>query len=121
MTLKGDAKFKGKLTSGLKNNKEFDKFYATSRKFENSQFAELLLCKAYKDLDKKCIEELCLIILKSDAKFEENLTVGFKNDIRNLVYFNVSNGKFESFHLNVLLLPIVYKVSAKKVQKNYLS
>ena len=30
--------------------------------------------------------------LKSDAKFEEKLTLGFKNHMRNLVNFNVSSG-----------------------------
>ena len=29
--------------------------------------------------------------MKSDAKFEEKVTLGFKNDIRNLVNFNPSN------------------------------
>ena len=29
--------------------------------------------------------------LKSDAKFEEKLTLGSKNDMRNLVNFNVRN------------------------------
>ena len=52
--------------------------------------------------------------LKSDAKFEEKLTLGLKNDMRNLVNFNVSSGKSENFHFNVLLLSIAYKVSAKK-------
>ena len=40
---------------------------------------------------------------------------------RNVVYFNVTSGKSESFHFDVLLFSIAYKVSAKKVQKNYLS
>ena len=31
------------------------------------------------------MEELCLVTLKSDAKFEEELTIGSKNDMRNLV------------------------------------
>ena len=57
--------------------------------------------------------------LKSDAKFEEKLTLGSKNDMRNLVNFNVSSGKSGNF--DVLLLSIAYKVSAEKVQKNYLS
>ena len=49
--------------------------------------------------------------LKSDAKFEVwKLTLGSKNDISNLVNFNASTGK-----------QIAYKVSATKVQKNYLS
>ena len=54
-------------------------------------------------------------------KFEEKLTLDSKNDMTNLVNFNVSSGKFESLHFDVLLFSIAYKVSAKKVQKNYLS
>ena len=59
--------------------------------------------------------------LKSDVRFEEKLTLGSKNDMRNLVNFNVGSSKSENLHFNVLLLSIAYKVSAKKVQKNYLS
>ena len=60
------------------------------------------------------------MILKSDAKFEEKLTLGCKNDMRNLMKLNASSGKFENLHFDVLLLSTEYKVSAKKVQKNYL-
>ena len=42
--------------------------------------------------------------LKSDAKLEENLTLAFKNDIRNLVNFHTSSGKSEGLHFDVLLL-----------------
>ena len=56
--------------------------------------------------------------LKSDAKFEEKMTLGSKNNVKNLMNFNTSSGKFENLHFDVLLLPILYKVSAKKVQKN---
>ena len=59
--------------------------------------------------------------LKSDAKFEEKLTLGSKNDMRSLVIFNMSSGKSENLHLDVLILSIAYKVLTKKVQKNYLS
>ena len=58
---------------------------------------------------------------KEYPKFEEKLTFGSKNDMRNLVNFNVSSGKSESLHFDVLLFSIAYKVPAKKVQKNYLS
>ena len=34
--------------------------------------------------------------LKSDAKFEEKLTLGSKNDMRNFVNFNLSSGKSEN-------------------------
>ena len=59
--------------------------------------------------------------LMNDAKFEENLALGSKNDKTNLVNFNMSNGKPENLHFDMLLLLIGYKVSAKKVQKGYLS
>ena len=59
------------------------------------------------------------MILASDAKFEEKLAHGFKNDMKNLVNFNASSGK--SLHFDVLLLSIAYKVWAKKAQKSYLS
>ena len=42
--------------------------------------------------------------LKSDAKFEEKLTLGSKNDMRNSVNFNDSSGKSENLHFDVLLL-----------------
>ena len=57
--------------------------------------------------------------LKSDGKFEEKLTLGSKNDIRNLVNFHVSNSRSGNLYFDVLLLSIAYKVSAKKLQ-NYL-
>ena len=39
--------------------------------------------------------------LKSDANFEEKLTIGSKNDMRNLVNFNASSGKSEQFHFDI--------------------
>ena len=59
--------------------------------------------------------------LKSDANFKEKLTLGSKNDMGNLVNFNVNSSRSENLHFDVLLLSIEYRVSAKKVQKNYLS
>ena len=59
--------------------------------------------------------------LKSNAKFEEKLTLDSKNDMKNLVSFNASSGICENCHFDVLLLSIAYKVSAKMVQKNDLS
>ena len=53
--------------------------------------------------------------LKSDAKFEEKLTLGSKNDMRNLVNFNASSGKSENLQFEVILLLKVYYVSVKKV------
>ena len=47
-------------------------------------------------------------------KFEEKLTLGSKNDMRNLVNFNVSSGNSESLHFDVVPFSIAYKVSVKK-------
>ena len=50
--------------------------------------------------------------LKSDAKFEEKLTLGSKNDMRNLVSFNASSCKSGNLNFDVLPLSIAYKVSS---------
>ena len=50
----------------------------------------------------KSTEALCLMTLKSDTKFEK-LTLGLKNDMRNLRKFNASRGKFGILHFDVLL------------------
>ena len=50
--------------------------------------------------------------LESDAKFEQKLALGSKNDMTNLVNFNASSGKSENLHFDVLLLSIAYKISA---------
>ena len=54
MTLKADAKFKGKLTRGLKNGIRYlVNFHVSSRKSGNLQFHRLLISKAYKNFDEK--------------------------------------------------------------------
>ena len=57
--------------------------------------------------------------VKSDLKFEEKLFPGSKNDMRDLVNLNASSGKSENLYFDELLLSIAFKVSAKKVQKNF--
>ena len=59
--------------------------------------------------------------LKGDVIFKEKLTGGLKNDIRKLVNFYGNSRKSENLHFDGLLLSIAYKVSAKKIQKSYLS
>ena len=54
MTLKGDAKFKWKLTCGLKHDiRNLLNFHVSSWKSVSLHFDGLLLSKAYKDLDEK--------------------------------------------------------------------
>ena len=54
--------------------------------------------------------ELCVMTMKNDAKFEEELTCQFKIDMRNLTNFDLSTQKSQSLHFNGLLLTIVYDV-----------
>ena len=54
MRLTGDAKFKGKLTRGLKNDlSNLVNFHASSQKSENLHFDGLLLSKVFNFLDEK--------------------------------------------------------------------
>ena len=57
MTLKGDTKFKGKLTCGLKIDiSNLVNFHVSSQKSENLYFDGLLSSKAYKVLDEKVLK-----------------------------------------------------------------
>ena len=47
------------------------------------------MTKVYNVWAKKSTEELCLMALKIDAKFEGKLTWAFKNDMRNLENFHM--------------------------------
>ena len=102
MTLKGDTKFKGKLTGGLKYDiRNLVNFHGSSWKSENLHFEGVLLSIAYKVSTKKSTEKCSLMTLKSDPNFEEELNFCLKNDTRNLVNFNTSSGKSENLHFAV--------------------
>ena len=47
----------------------------------------------------KIYRELCVMTLKDDAKFEEELTCHFKTDMRNLMNFDSSTQKSKKFAL----------------------
>ena len=47
----------------------------------------------------------------------ENVTLDFKDDMRNLVDFNGSSGKSENLHFDVLHLSKVYYLWAKKCRR----
>ena len=61
--------------------------------------------------------EICLMIPKSGAKFEEKLIFYFKND-KNLVNFDLSTKSLKNLHFDWSLLNKVYNVSPKKVQRS---
>ena len=45
----------------------------------------------------KLTGELCVMIMKNDARFEEELTCQFKIDMRNLTNFDPSTRESEKF------------------------
>ena len=52
--------------------------------------------------------ELCVMTMKNDSKFEEDLTRQFKTDMRNLTNFDWNIEKSQKFPLYGLLLSKVY-------------
>ena len=53
---------------------------------------------------KKSIEELSVMTLKSDAKFEEKLTCGLDNDMRNMANFHQNTWMSQNWDFDVILL-----------------
>ena len=45
------------------------------------------------------LTKLCVITMKNDAKFDEELTCRFKIDMRNLIKFDPSTQKCQEFAL----------------------
>ena len=67
MTLKSDAKFKEKLTRGLKNYKRnLVNIHASSQKSKNFHFDGILLSKAYNVLDENV--HVMLRVMSYDIK-----------------------------------------------------
>ena len=113
MTVKGVARFKQKLTCGLKNYiRNLVNFHAHSWKSVNLDFDWIHFFQSRKIFRWKSTEALCLMTLNGDAKFGEKLTLGSKNEMKNLVSFNASSGTSGNLHFDLLLLPIAQKVSA---------
>ena len=62
----------------------------------------------------KFTEELCVMAMKNNAKFKEELTCHFKSDMRNLTNFDSTTRKSKKIALQLAPLTKVYNVSAKK-------
>ena len=50
-------------------------------------------------MSSKFTEEICVMTMKNDTKFEEELTCQFKTDMRNLTNFDPSTRKSQKFAL----------------------
>ena len=101
-TMTNDAKFEEELTGQSKiNMRNWRIFTRALENLKNLHFNGLLLNKVYNVWAKKSIEELCLMAVIIDAKFEGKMTCVFKNDIRNLANFHQS--MFESLKIGTLM------------------
>ena len=83
MALDCDAKFEEKLTCGLENDMRNMINFRSNLKSQNWD-----LIQSRKSMKLKSTEELCVMKMKNDAKFEEELTCHFKMDMRNLMNFD---------------------------------
>ena len=61
------------------------------------------LAQSRKCMTLKITEELCVMAMKNNAKFEEELTCHFKTDMRNLTNFDSSTQKSKKLLFNWLL------------------
>ena len=120
MTLKDDAKFKGKLTRGLKNDiTNLVNFHASSWKSNNFHF-DGLFCRKHIKFWKKKYRTLISLDTGEWCKFWRKTGSWFQK-WRDEFDFKMSSGKSKNLHFDVLILLRAYKVSAKKMEKGYLS
>ena len=86
------------FTKGAHHSEKLQTFKCSGEISPNLYFDRLLLLKVYKILALKNMEEICLMIPKGGAKFEEKLIFCFKND-KNLVNFDPSTKESKKFEL----------------------
>ena len=76
---------------------EFGKFSPEELKVPKLKFGWDPLIQSRKSMCLKSTEELCVMKMKNDAKFEEELTCHFKIGMRNLMNFDPSTWKSQKF------------------------
>ena len=91
-------------------HKEFDKFWPEHQK--GSKIFTLMgyFWTKYILFELKKYRRIIFMTLKSDAKFEENLTCCLENDMRNLANFPQSTRKCQNWNFDGILLPKVENV-----------
>ena len=89
MPLKINTKFEGTMTSASKN------YFRNLSNFHQS----IIVIQSRKHISLKLTVELCVMIMKNDAKFERNLSCRFKTDMRNFTNYYRSTQKLQNFTL----------------------
>ena len=95
-----DTTFEGKLTCAFKNDmKNVANFHQSM--FESLKIETLMdfFSESRKCMSLKFTGEFCVMTMKNDAKFEEELTCQLKIDLRNLTKFDPNAKKFQNFAL----------------------
>ena len=115
MTLKRYANFEEKLTCGLKKD------LRNLVNFHQSTLSKLGLwwdpfVQSRKGMTLKFAEELCVMAMKNNAKFEELLTYHFKTDMRKLTNCDSSTRKSKKLLFNCLLWPKYIMLELRKVR-----
>ena len=85
------------FTKGAHQSAKFQTFDFSGEISLNLYFDRLFLLKVYK-ISANQVQQLCLMIRKSGAKFEEKTIFSFKNE-KNLVNFDLSIKKSKEFIL----------------------
>ena len=82
-------------------HKEFDEFWFENLKVSKIYTLTRCFWPKYIMFELKSTQEVCLIVLNIDAKFEGKLTRAFKNDMRNLA--NCQQSMFESLNTGTFI------------------
>ena len=100
MTLTSDEKFEEKLICCLENDmRNLANLNQSTRGCQNLNFDGILLSKVDNVWTLKFAEELGVMGIKNNAKFEEELTCHFKTGMRNLTNFDWSSRKSKKIAL----------------------
>ena len=91
----------------------------STRGCQNLNFDGILLSKVDNVWTLKFTEELGVMGIKNNAKFEEELTCHFKTGMRNLTNFDSSTWKFKKLFFNCLLWPKYIMFELRRVQRSY--
>ena len=80
-------------------HEEFSKFSPEHLKVSKLRLSWQPFVQSWKYMNLRFTGELCVMTMRNHAKFEEELTCQFKNDMRNLTNFDWSTQKSEKFAL----------------------
>ena len=113
MTMKNDAKIEEELTSCFKTDKRnLTNLTRALESLKNLQFNGLLGTKVYNVWAKTVQRSHLSLHWRVDAKFEEKLSCGLKNDMRNLSNLYQSTRKSENWDFDGIFLSKVENVWA---------